>query len=515
MPKLEQKTLKEKVWYKFSNFLIEFAEHLPNAKKGVISWLQFVRKERDIFSNELPSYLNVNLSAIWTSIVVPIEDFQDSIDSIVQMIDEYKSSRFLPIGNREKKELLSKLNNMKNGIYGDSWTNMGLLDFEKSKVNNFVDWVEFEIQSFSGNYVVITFQIRPAKEFKNKINRYLRRNFQEHVTIRPPKTFKSIFRGWWGSQMYPGDRHKLDTIQKEIVELKTNFSKEIKRFLKGYFLKKDDIIPSVELWTYSQTYCPINDDEKTKLRIFWESIGMREVYPECFETKNKEKKIYWPAKELNDLPLKLQIDITGKKVSSSFRNIENETIHNSNYWVPRLLSIWSFRIILLDINTDLTKIRFKLFQTLKQFWQQRLFKLSKKLITYEVILKRLSSLFEKDIYKQKLIRLYGLPNFESYSWDKKSKSVFIDGLLSNYRFLKSESKSFLKTNQEILEANIASKVLRSNSRTQFAILFLTFVMAVIMIYEKRSAAKDFLCDFKYIKTKPICLPPPTSSGNNP
>jgi len=489
-------SLKDKIWNRFSRGLIEFAEHLPSTKKGVLAWLQNVRREQLSFKNSRPQHIELELNTIWVCYLIPIEDFQKQVKSVVQILNEYRTKRFIggfPL--KRDVEILDELSKLKDGVYGTSWRNLGLLDFKNTPLEDKFNYAQFELQVSDGAFVSLIFRINPAELFIQKIQHIVDRNVAESQQIYPPRNFKALFRGWWGGKTQNESYYKLNMIQSDIQDWKNDFSKMLRGFFSGYFMEANEVVPSLELWISQQGHSPIAENDRIHERMFWDSVGMQSSPFYRYSTDSFMQTIFWPDRKDDDYSIKYLVNTIHSNVSSGHSSIESEVAYSTNYWAPALLTAWSFRLLILDLNEHLLNLRLDLYNLLKKRIFYNPIKYAEMFLKRKTLLNRVFSVLQKQSLQRRFSGT-GFPEFQSE--DRRKGKTFLELLNGNTDFFKIESQGLLKENQELLDATINAKVIKTNLRVQWGMFFLTLFTVLILLHDKSDDLSNLLSSIKQL-----------------
>lgn len=496
MPKHKNPPLKERVWVKISDWLLDFAESLPAAKRGVLAWLQDARHEPRLTANGRPSGVTLDLQCLWICEIVPIELFERQIPSILRMVQEHKTSRFLSFGTTQK-DLLKTLQGFKEGVLGSSWHNIGVLDFDKVKDAE-VDYVVLEIESLAGGHVAFYFRIIPKQSFRRKINSIIEREFPSYTVLFPPRTWKIFFKGWWGTRTIPGETKKQIELQNLLIRCKAAAAKHLRRYVSGLLFQPENILPSVELWIKEDNSKPLSDDErKPPFEAFWDSVGLPKSSWETYVEPSGAYSIVLPRGDFSDLPVKIVCEKLKVPKESGHSGIERQIEHHVNYWVPALLSLWCVRSIYRDL-VDYSGIqRLRLFSKIKKIRAGTAFKWSGILFYIETQYRRLEKDFDLKTYPRDFA-LCGFPDFKR-TLPSKYVSILRDDLIGNTKYFLHSLTEMVASTQRLLKTKIESHVISTNYWTQIAVVILaitTAFLSVLMVVTGALAinSKPKICD---------------------
>ena len=484
MQRINKKSLKEKIWNKFSDSIIGLARHLPKAKKGTLSWLQHIGLRNEAYSNEMPNDLNLKLFSILVGVVIPIEDFHKSINGIIQLWERYfGSSKKFKNNIPDRRRLEKELNDIENERYTYSSCNIGMLDFSKSDLRKTVEYAYFEIWSSPGDYVVLIFRARPTQSFLDKINGYVSSDFPNHVVLVPPKKLTRFFKGEWMATTTYGFNCKSEIIKDEIYKFKNAFTREIKNFLPRFPFNDDATIPSIEIWTFEKTKQSSVVNGNMRQNYFWQSVGIIHGCVEPFETDDKKYLLFWPISETGDLSLKILVDVpfVSENGNSHCLGCVNDDIYDLSKWALSLLPVLSFMLILNDLTSNLREIKVKVFATLKGNSLESHRVLFEKLLNYQIILKRLLKYFEKGICEHLLGHLPTMAGINPIQENKRKH--FIDYLRSRRKLMINDAAEVVDICQKSLETSLSYLEVRSNWVTQRAVCIFSFVMLMISIVD--------------------------------
>jgi hypothetical protein len=496
MPKVKKTPLKERLWNKFSDCLLDLSECIPPVKKGPIRWLQEVRQEEPNFtSNACPSGVTLELKCIWLCEVIPIENFERQIPSIARLFQEHKTKRFFPSA-RSTKDLLATLRGFKETVLGSSWHNMGLLDCDKFK-NSEIDYMTVEMESISAGHVAIYVRINLRKKFLAKINAIIRTDFPPYTVLSPPSSFRALIHGWLGWSSSSGETKKLQKLQSTLFDVKDSARMHLSKYFSGFLFRPGHILPSVELWVKEETSQEIGDPNRAPFKTFWDSVGFPKSGFETYvEQSTGNYSIILPNQDISDLPIKILCDKGKMQKESGHSSIDDQIAHHVNYWIPTLISLWSVRILYRDFIDEVSANRIKIFSKMKYLRARRGFKWARLFFLREAQFKRLRKDFDLNTY----IRDFALnvPDFKQ-AYRPKSATLLKDDLLKSTDYLAKKFSDLLSSTQQLIKTMIDAKVVSTNHVTQITNVFLSLVMVflsvlLLLVGVATIAAKPKFCE---------------------
>tara|TARA_B110001454_G_scaffold219058_1_gene249656 strand:- start:6676 stop:8220 length:1545 start_codon:yes stop_codon:yes gene_type:complete len=479
VPKRKKLSLKERIWNKISEFLIDFAESLPPVKRGLLSWLQKVRREPRLTRNAKPKGLNLDLECIWICEIVPIEQFEKQIASIIRLIQNHKTTRFLP-GARQTKDIFQALKGLKEGVLGSSWHNIGLLDFEKVTKFKEVDYMTLEVESLSGGHVALYFFVTPKNSFKQRIANMVDSETMPHSVLFPPRKFRSIFKDRWGYKIISGESQKRADLQNLLFEFKMECSRYLNPYVNGLFFKANQIVPSVELWLKEDNSAVPQTANKAPFQTFWDSVGLSEFSWETYKEQSDTFSVTLPSGDFSDLSIKFVCDLKKVSLSSGYTNIQSQVENQVNDWIPALLSLWCVRSIYRDLLDDIGSHRVRLFSKINGIRTYKAFYWSGLLFGIEIQYKRLQKDFDLGTYSSVFSRA-GFPAFIR-TLPSKYVSNLQNDLVGNTKYFLKSLVEMVTATQNILKTKIDLQIISTNYWTQGLVIILTITMFILSLF---------------------------------
>jgi hypothetical protein len=494
MPKRKKTSIRERLWEKTSSALLNFAESIPPVKRGLLNWLQTARYEPRLTQNAPAQGIELELESIWICEIIPIEHFDGQIRSILRLLEDHKTTRFIPTG-RLQKDVYSELKAFKNSVLRESWHNIGLLDFEKIPNVN-IDTIGLQIRLFSGGHVALFFEISPNEKFRKKLSAVIHRDYSSHTVLFPPKNIRSFFRGYWGSRTTPGETKKIESLQKLIVDLKDETKRYLSRHISHSLIRKNYVQPSIELWIKEDKSLK-TASEKPPFQTFWESIELREDGPNTYKESSGTYHAILPHKDIGDLSIKLVCDKSKIQKAAGFTSIKSQIVHDVSHWIPPLLSLWWLKAYYLDLISECSQDRTKLFSRLQRLRARATFRWARSLSSTDLSFKRIRKDFDLANLDRDLQLFSGFPDFKRNPFPNQF-FLMRDEVIGNLKYLVQSSGELLSSTQQLLKTRMESLVASTNYWTQIAVVLLSVVMGLTSLLAVTTDKK--LCDAPHFKS---------------
>ncbi len=496
MPIIKKMKLKEKLWEEISNNLLDFAESLPKAKKGVIRWLQNARINSKISTNQKPVNVQLDLHCVWICKVLPIEVFEDGIDDLVELLINRKSKKFLFPILKQAKEIRLELQYLKNEVHGWRTGPLGIIDFDDDKSNEYLDYIDIQYKALRGEHVELIFCLFPNALYRRKIQEILEMEYSDYTTINAPK-LANVLKGRWGAMSIPGERKKLRDIQELIIDFKNSAKKILRKNTSGALFNDSQMPPSIELWIKEESVQGLEAINKDARSTFWSSIGFNEHSIEKYEEESGTYSLFMPENDLGDFSIKILAAQNRIQLAGGFREVGTQVQNHVNYWIPALFSFFAVRVILLDLIDDLNSIRLQIYSR-KPHTAQTLFKWISYVFNQEVQLKRLQEVFlSKDV--RIILANSGIPDLKN-KLGNNPISKLNDNLIANQEYLFNKARDFLNSIQATIKTSVEIISIKTNYRTQVYMLFLSILMAIIGFISITTGTRA--CETNI--AKPIC-----------
>jgi len=272
-------TLKEKSQKKFSKIIVPWIKKIPlnedwDAKRKFLPQslnrvrIDLEHKHRDLWKNNIPEDVEVNLLSMYVAEYIPIEYIDNLNKGLKSVFKEFKPKRF---NTNNPSNIDEFCNQVKQSIHGRRWSRFGDLEIhQNNQLSKFVQQISVNGTQISSSSVVIQFVIKPSDYFQKEYKQLIESNMEEEPIFTPK--IKQLF-SFWASRTTSSVIVKEQMVEDLLLELKWRTLKEIGRYFDTYFYNNKLIPPSIEVYKIKQKSCKY--DENKERNEFWDSIGMR------------------------------------------------------------------------------------------------------------------------------------------------------------------------------------------------------------------------------------------------
>src|SRR5258708_31109902 len=108
--------------------------------------------------------------------------------------------------------------------------------------------MSLEMSVFSGGHIGIFVRVVPNRAFSQRLSAIVRSECPPYSVVAPPRSFRAITRGWWGSRTLPGETKKRDDLQHLIIALKESVREHLQRYFSCLLFRPGYLVRALELW---------------------------------------------------------------------------------------------------------------------------------------------------------------------------------------------------------------------------------------------------------------------------
>ena len=273
---------------RFAGTLLDFAEALPEAKRGPINYLQtvrgFQRKHADEPTRDAkpPADNHIALASIRLVEAYSIENF----DRVRLAID-----RLFPDLRRmdpSRSDLLNELEQSIRSLNAGGWWNIGMLVRERGRrffavpvrelpqIPTEVEWIHVHVHHILPSIAILVFDVQLTDDAATELNRVQARAYL------PETSFRSLLHWQSGHSELPAEWVRQRQLRSWIDSLRSDVEDALKRLVgDGLFsiaARRRLRLPAIESYLVSSTDVAFSDDWEKKARGWLESYGIEPIF---------------------------------------------------------------------------------------------------------------------------------------------------------------------------------------------------------------------------------------------
>ncbi len=468
MPPFNSNTLGTEIRRILSEKLLNAISGIPNFNTDLIKTLKSYSenlKNEIYISKSIPAGIEMKLNCVWIYELIPVEEF--SVDSIMEICSDYRSiGRFLNTFSDNSRETINKY--LRNG--GNAYVNVGVLDFQKNRKKNELDFADsafLQLNFYDREFVGLRFSVIPNENFLTKIALIMNKVYYQEVHLYPKFSLKR-FRVWMNARMWMGRERKNKDVEKIISELKTEVVNLISEYFDGLFLKKNFVVPSVDVWKTNEL--AMSDEmQRDESGIYWK---LKRRNFGSYEKQDDSIAINCPYFGEDDHVLRLIVnDDSG---TAGFGNGEIETL------MEYLLPFWTLKTFLIDKIFYFSQVKNKILRKKGSELRKDLFKLQQEIMIESIVGKRAIDVFLTGIERMKP---YLSQYCEKHTHEGFGKRTFGQPFTQSLEMKKNEFLELLKNLEKYSKEASDLFISESNFILQKKVWYLTLVVLMVSIMQ--------------------------------
>lgn len=481
----------EKIRLYFSTLILNFAEKLPEAKKGFLSELQYLRRrqreraEENFLGYQIPAGTRIEWLGFQLINLFHIEDLDSFLKTLAFLFPE------------KDKFSISRLNNYHGSLKSGGWQYQGVLKNEDSKyffspeatckvkgLSNDIEYIELYSHKITPSLIGLSAFICIKSDSRKKLRKYFEKSYLFPTKIgRYHKRINFLPNSGTG---FPNYGPKEEFI-KWCESIQSNAEGIIRKLFNGYFDRdKRKRFPRIDIFLLQEKFRSKSDESERKKIEYWKNSLGFDVFIKYDDEQNG---LQWlPKSDYPEQVWPTRLIIDPKKYLNknqlNYGHSDEDSIWiDIKYKLLEIASSFSLVEYFYNERDKINYLRKEVFRAENTQMKRRLNKATKLLSEVQsnyIMLVRVLTEFgmDENSYK-KAIDKFGASFILEYdnesllSNDLKSDLDYFKGLLSNY-------SNFIEnvTNNMVNVAN-----LRSTSRIAVTSLLIAVISLFISLLE--------------------------------